>query len=123
MATAQFFDFTAAYAARQGKPPRIRVVGQVQSVKLVENDTYGSRWRFLVITNDGDSIWCSVPVALQQAVPDPSDLLERRVSFEARITRLPKGDLLYGTHPSKATLHPDADHALPQLRRLRQVGR
>jgi hypothetical protein len=114
MAAAQVLDFTAAYAARQGKPPRIRVVGQVQSVKLVDTETYGSHWRFLLVTTEGESIWCSVPVALQQALPHPTDLLERRVSFDARITRLPKSDLLYGTHPSKATLHPAAGPGLPK---------
>lgn len=120
MATAQVIDFTKAYRARQGNPPRVRVTGTVYSVKLEEND-HGSRWRFLVVTTDGESIWCSVPVALQQAVPNPSDLLRRMVSFEARICRLPEGDLLYGTHPSKASLHPLDGPPVPHLkRRLRQ---
>lgn len=106
MASAQIFDFTAAYAAGQGQPPRIGVLGLVKSVKLVDNEAYGSRWRFLVVTTDGASVWCSVPVALQQAVSYPSNLIGRVVSFEARINRLPDGDLLYGTYPSKGTLDP-----------------
>lgn len=85
---------------------RVEFRGTVLSVKWKEGYRKApGNWKAVVQSEEGWKAWLTVPKSLQELVADVQDLVGRKVTLEATLTRTPDDrSFAWGKQPTRARL-------------------
>lgn len=101
----------ALEATKRGMaPPQVRdgqyeITGVVKAVKEQHSEDYGSVLKMMVVDEDVNKFWVSVPAALQRRFADTRELVGKTVKLTANWTRSAKDpQFAFGKRPRNATV-------------------